>query len=718
MAKQSSRKGDSPKNISRRRFIQLGAGGALLLALPKGVWSEEASQEWWFVHLSDSHNGAPERVRTLRLVLDDLMKAFPQSQFAINTGDITEHGWEEELDENLEGMQHLTSAWYNVMGNHDSRWSRSGRRAFRERYGATRWAIEHDFLSLFALDSSILVEQHGHLDPFDLAWLEGELKRLDGKAALIAFHHPPCDIKRFLDSDGDLFKLIAAHNVAGILCGHIHTIKQYEVNGTWILSSGAVMTPRSGYCVFRVRPDEMTLFDRRPLEDETREVMTIPLKREARVMPSPGDVLLASEVRGNTIRVALPAGYEADKTVLLLNGHAQEFQSESQDGKSILKIQADQVIPGHQEIEICSPEIQAKNQRRAWGTLSVQPPENVGFQWQRKMSAGVQNRPAFWEDRIMVGTNDGKLHALEAKSGKDIWTVETGPDEVISSPIIYQDRVYLGTIGQEVCVFSAAEGKLLWKSKLEGSIIATGVFAGEKDRFIIGTGAGLLYALSPETGEIQWSYQAGNLIKATPAYDGKRLYFGAWDGHFYAVDAETGKEAWKLRINTPHLSPATCNPGVLDGKVIVVSHDYATHCLNAETGERYWRWPEEGIQFAWNDPILDECKPSYSSPIFYEGVAYLGSITGHVVGFDVATGEQVFNLAVADPIFDSHPLLIQDLFYFGTTGGRFCALNLKTGVMAWEYSLGSDFIFSPPGSDGKRLAIGSLGGQMACFDIA
>jgi len=363
--------------------------------------------------------------------------------------------------------------------------------------------------------------------------------------------------------------------------------------------------------------------------------------------------------------------------------------------------------------------VEESKQRRAWGNVTLEPPDSVGLCWETQLPAGVQCRPAFWKNLVFCGTNKGMLYALNKETGKEVGQIKIGADEIISSPVVKGDQVFLGSIDGSVWCISAGEGRSLWKRQVSGSIIATGTFAGKKqERFIVGSGEGRLYAIHPETVRVDWTYQAGNLIKATPAYDGERLFFGAWDGCFYAVDAETGEEVWKLKMQTPHFSPATCNPQVINGRVIVVTHDYRTHCLDARSGEHHWAWPKMGVSFEWNSPIVADCKPSYSSAVFYEGVAYLGSLTGHVVGFDLKTGERTFVLEVDDPVFDSFPVLVGERMYFGTTGGDLYALNLKTKQVDWKYSLGPHFIFSPPESDGKHLVIGTLGGRVACFKVA
>jgi outer membrane protein assembly factor BamB len=326
------------------------------------------------------------------------------------------------------------------------------------------------------------------------------------------------------------------------------------------------------------------------------------------------------------------------------------------------------------------------------------------------LKAGIQCAPAFFKDQLIVGSNDGRVQALDAKSGKSRWEYDSGPDAILSSPVIHGGQVYFGTMDGHVVSLFAATGKLAWKGKVEGSVFATGRIVGDPARFVVGTGKGKLVSLSAATGAVQWEYQAGNHIKATPACDGERLFFGAWDGCFYALDAKTGGEAWKLKMNSPHFSPATCNPQVQDDKVIVVTHDHRA----LDVFDTIY---EMEVDFNWNGVIVARCKPSYSSAVFYGGAAYLGSLTGHVVGFDLATGKQVLEAPVDDPIFDSFPVLQGDRMYFGTVGGTLYAFDLKAKAPAWKYSLGPHFIFAPPATDGKYLAIGDLAGQLACIEI-
>ena len=378
-----------------------------------------------------------------------------------------------------------------------------------------------------------------------------------------------------------------------------------------------------------------------------------------------------------------------------------------------MKLDLEDQPAGHHEIALVSPKLDVSEMLWQWGSVYKKPDRDVNLLWETDLPAGIQSRPVFYYDLVIVGANDGGVYAVSSDKGLPRWKFSGGVDSVLSSPIIYRDRLYFGTIGEQVVCLNPHNGQKIWSTPVEGSVIATSRIAGKL--LVVGTGKGWMLGIDPESGDIKWRYQVGGLIKATPAYDGTSLYFGAWDGNFYAVNVDNGTEVWNKHMAIPHLSPATCNPGILNGRIVVVTHDYATHCLDSHTGDDIWKFPKGYDKFDWQSPLIAKCKPSYSSPVFYKGVAYMTSITGHVVGIDVMAGEQKLSLDVGEEIFDSFPALIENQLYFGTLRGKFVGVDLDSIKMNQRYSLGHNFIFSPPGANDEAIAIGNLGGRLACF---
>jgi quinohemoprotein ethanol dehydrogenase len=81
----------------------------------------------------------------------------------------------------------------------------------------------------------------------------------------------------------------------------------------------------------------------------------------------------------------------------------------------------------------------------------------VPGEWGRKGCCDVVNRGvAVWKGRVYVGTYDGRLVSLEAKSGKPIWDISTidrtKPYTITGAPRIVKGKVIIGNGGGELGV--------------------------------------------------------------------------------------------------------------------------------------------------------------------------------------------------------------------------------------------------------------------------
>jgi quinohemoprotein ethanol dehydrogenase len=86
----------------------------------------------------------------------------------------------------------------------------------------------------------------------------------------------------------------------------------------------------------------------------------------------------------------------------------------------------------------------------------------------------VNRGVALYQDRVYVGALDGRLIALDAKTGKVVWETQTtpkdGPYAITGAPRIAKGRVIIGNAGAEYAVrgflsaYDAESGKLIWKT--------------------------------------------------------------------------------------------------------------------------------------------------------------------------------------------------------------------------------------------------------------
>src|SRR5216683_4846155 len=86
----------------------------------------------------------------------------------------------------------------------------------------------------------------------------------------------------------------------------------------------------------------------------------------------------------------------------------------------------------------------------------------------------VNRGVALYKGRVYVGALDGRLIAIDAKTGKSVWETQTtpkdGPYAITGAPRIAKGRVIIGNAGSEYAVrgyvsaYDAETGNLIWRT--------------------------------------------------------------------------------------------------------------------------------------------------------------------------------------------------------------------------------------------------------------
>ncbi|HEY0846043.1 MAG TPA: PQQ-dependent dehydrogenase, methanol/ethanol family [Noviherbaspirillum sp.] len=175
----------------------------------------------------------------------------------------------------------------------------------------------------------------------------------------------------------------------------------------------------------------------------------------------------------------------------------------------------------------------------------------------------VNRGVAVWKGKVYVGTIDGRLIALDAVNGKQLWSTQTTDNRqaytITGAPRVVKDKVIIGNGGAELGVrgyFSAYDvnsGKMLWRFY---------VVPGDPSR--PQESVELAKALGSWNGE-WWKYGGGGTVWNAMAYDPELnlLYVGTGNGSpwnrqvrspgggdnlylssILAVNPDTGRLAW------------------------------------------------------------------------------------------------------------------------------------------------------------------------------
>jgi quinohemoprotein ethanol dehydrogenase len=173
---------------------------------------------------------------------------------------------------------------------------------------------------------------------------------------------------------------------------------------------------------------------------------------------------------------------------------------------------------------------------------------------------------AFWKGRLFVGTHDGRLIAIDAKTGAQVWsaqTIDSADGSFVSGPPrVFNDKVVIGFGGGDfgavrgyVTAYDTNTGKQLWRWWTVPGDPAKGF-----------ENAAMETAAKTWTGE-WWKHGGGGTVWNAMTYDPEfnRLYIGTGNG---------GPGNWKIR-----------SPGGGDNLFLC-----SVVALDADTGEYVWHY--------------------------------------------------------------------------------------------------------------------------------
>ena len=75
--------------------------------------------------------------------------------------------------------------------------------------------------------------------------------------------------------------------------------------------------------------------------------------------------------------------------------------------------------------------------------------------------------------------------------------------------------------------------------------------AGSLSYVYFGSYEGMFYAANAQTGEKVWEIVTGGAVFSPPEIRDGMVFFGSGDANFYAADAKTGRVLWKYNVGAP-----------------------------------------------------------------------------------------------------------------------------------------------------------------------
>jgi outer membrane protein assembly factor BamB/formylglycine-generating enzyme required for sulfatase activity len=320
-------------------------------------------------------------------------------------------------------------------------------------------------------------------------------------------------------------------------------------------------------------------------------------------------------------------------------------------------------------------------------------PQEPAFLWKFRTGGPVRSSPVVVGSVAYVGSNDGRIYAIDASKGTEIWQHRTG-GAVAGSAAVVHGVVYI--VSEDGCLYAleADSGKRKWRVKLSNSFQPCGspapaygavfVAAGARGGHSQGTmSAGPIIALNAESGERIWTGPGGPQGYAGLCLDAATLYAGSNGSNFQAVDLATGRGIWTRNAGHQNRQWTSMTrhgelvyaPGAMAGTV---------QAWDPKTGELKWQqpvWPQQ------KHPLNNQGEPGHevmADLAVADGCVYAACNDGALQTFDAVTGKRGWRRELGGSI-QSSPSVAGKTVYFGCWDGNLYALATDTGKTRWRY---------------------------------
>jgi polyvinyl alcohol dehydrogenase (cytochrome) len=344
--------------------------------------------------------------------------------------------------------------------------------------------------------------------------------------------------------------------------------------------------------------------------------------------------------------------------------------------------------------------------------------------------ASNTSTPAIVGGVVYLSTWDGKVHALDAQTGKELWMTAL-PDLIDSSPAVSDTQVFVSDDNGSVHALERSKGTKQWSKVVDphaeahlwsspiyiasAGLLVVGIASGEEQVQPPYSFRGSVVGLDAKTGAERWRFYTttndtasgpGVGVWATAAVDEKRRLAIIGTGNAYsgtagkyadsllALNYESGQLAWSKQFTAGDvfsifgaLGPdydlgASANLFSIAGKDVIgigiKSGDYAV--LERDTGAMLWNAHVGGMGSMGG--ILGS--PAYAeNKIFIASNTYPAPQSVTVAALGAEKGDTLWKQTLTGGLTYGGVLYANGVVYVGTTTSAIVAYEAATGKQLW-----------------------------------
>nr|WP_320000459.1 PQQ-binding-like beta-propeller repeat protein [uncultured Draconibacterium sp.] len=510
-----------------------------LIGLFLSAFSISYSQPVRFAHVTDVHVGGAAGAEDLLITVNDINN-LDEIDFVILSGDITEFGSDEELNEAKSIISKLNTPWYIVPGNHDSKWSESGNNSFVRIFGNEEFSFEAGGYLFIGTASGPNMRMSPGLVPHEqIVFLDSVLSNMqDINQPIIFVNHYPLD--NSLSNWYKIIDMLKTRNIQADLLGHGHRNKLFDFEGIPGVMGRSNLRAKNeigGYNIVTIKQDTMFYTERTPGVETHEAWCKVPLVNH----------------HFDTEKTDYPRPDYSINDKYPEVSKVWEVQDVSDIGTGITE-EGNIAVYGN-----------------AAGVIVALDKNTGKIIWQFQTSGKIYSTPAIANDKVVCASTDNTIYCLNLETGQEEWSFAT-EKSIVASPVIRKKSVYIGSSEGIFRSINLKTGELNWaftevKNFVESKPL---VYRG---KLYFGSWGNTFYALSSKTGKLKWKrkkYSNRMLSPAAvwPVAANGKIFIVAPDRYMTALDAKTGEEIWHSKKYSCRESIGSSN----DGKLVYIKN--------------------------------------------------------------------------------------------------------------------------------------------------
>lgn len=599
-------------------------------------FTDARSQSFKFAFVSDTHISTDpgDPAEDLRRTITDI-NLQNDLDFVVITGDITEMGTDLEIKLAKSIFSDLKIPFHILPGNHDTGWSESGGVSFIKEFGYDKFVFDHKGYRFIGCASGPYVRMSdGHVPRDAVVWLDSVLEKTSKDLPLVFLNHYPLD--NGLDNWYDIIDRLKKYNTQFVLGGHFHSNRALNFEGipaTLSRSNLRAKLPVGGYNIVEVRADSVLFSERNPGMENMHTWRKIALGKrsyETGSYPRPSfdinkqyPAVKAEWVYHSSANVVSTPAYANDLVIFgnslgkiealsVKNGKSRWSYQTGGGIYSSAAVEGNRVIIGSGDGNIYC--LNVNNGKLLWKLKTgasvlgaVEADKHIAYiggsdhvfrainiqsgkvKWTfNGLSGAVVSKPLLYEGKVIFGSWDTHLYALDQQTGSLVWKWNNGSAvrnlaPAMCIPVASDGVIYVAAPDRVLSAIDAASGKTLWRSK-EASVRES-IGISEDKKLIYGKTMNdeiVAFKTSRTVGEIAWRMNCGFGYEHVPSMlieNNGRVYFGTKNGVSYSIDPVTQKIVWAYKLDNSMINTVnvidknTVLVASMDGKIAVLKSE-------------------------------------------------------------------------------------------------------------------------------------------------